>query len=103
MSLYSHLNGRQTTTDMIVLTVYFIVLCLVLGSDCKSESGSNTDSEMAGTYPHEDAADLAYKKSEETYQEWDKYWSEVMNSRSDSILTITQGIHMRTSCMTQTL
>ncbi|XP_028040778.1 protein UBASH3A homolog isoform X2 [Bombyx mandarina] len=63
-------------------------------SDCKSESGSNTDSEMAATYPHEDAADLAYKKSEETYQEWDKYWSEVMNSRSDSILTITQGLPM---------
>ncbi|XP_063387208.1 ecdysteroid-phosphate phosphatase [Cydia fagiglandana] len=61
------------------------------GSDCKSESDSNTDGEMAG-YPHEDAAQLGHEKSEEVYKEWRKYWDVVMaEKKSDSIINITQG------------
>ncbi|XP_061721994.1 ecdysteroid-phosphate phosphatase isoform X2 [Cydia pomonella] len=61
------------------------------GSDCKSESDSNTDGEMAG-YPHEDATQLGHEKSEEVYKEWQKYWDVVMTEqKSDSIINITQG------------
>ncbi|KOB76230.1 Longer ecdysteroid-phosphate phosphatase, partial [Operophtera brumata] len=42
--------------------------------DCKSESDSNTEVEMA-SYPHEDAAELGRDKSEETWKEWHKYWT----------------------------
>ncbi|XP_047994304.1 ecdysteroid-phosphate phosphatase isoform X3 [Leguminivora glycinivorella] len=61
------------------------------GSDCKSESDSNTDGEMAG-YPHEDATQLGHDKSEEVYKEWQKYWEVVMTEhKSDSIVNVTQG------------
>ncbi|XP_013139818.1 PREDICTED: protein UBASH3A homolog isoform X1 [Papilio polytes] len=60
-------------------------------AECKSsDSETNTYSVMSN-YPHEDAAGLAQEKSEETYQEWEKYWHEVQNDRSESILRITQG------------
>ncbi|XP_068618926.1 ecdysteroid-phosphate phosphatase isoform X2 [Battus philenor] len=59
--------------------------------ECKSsDSETNTEGEMSN-YPHEDAAALAHEKSEETYQEWEKYWREVQNDRSESVLRITQG------------
>ncbi|XP_063539468.1 ecdysteroid-phosphate phosphatase isoform X3 [Cydia strobilella] len=61
------------------------------GSDCKSESDSNTDGEMAG-YPHEDATQLGHEKSEEVYKAWQKYWDVVMTEqKSDSVINITQG------------
>ncbi|XP_045537719.1 ecdysteroid-phosphate phosphatase isoform X2 [Papilio machaon] len=60
-------------------------------AECKSsDSETNTYADMSN-YPHEDAAGLAQEKSEETYQEWEKYWHEVQNDRSESILRITQG------------
>ncbi|CAK1583477.1 unnamed protein product [Parnassius mnemosyne] len=59
--------------------------------ECKSsDSEGNTEGEMSN-YPHEDAASLGHEKSEETYREWEKYWREVQNNRSESILRITQG------------
>ncbi|CAG4931741.1 unnamed protein product [Parnassius apollo] len=59
--------------------------------ECKSsDSEGNTEGEMSN-YPHEDAASLGQEKSEETYREWEKYWREVQNNRSESILRITQG------------
>ncbi|XP_047033703.1 protein UBASH3A homolog isoform X1 [Helicoverpa zea] len=61
-------------------------------SDCKSESDSNTDGEMTTNYPHEDATQLGHEKSEETYQEWNKYWTAVQLDKSDGILNVTQGI-----------
>ncbi|XP_030034053.2 protein UBASH3A homolog isoform X2 [Manduca sexta] len=60
-------------------------------SDCKSESDSNTDGEMASNFPHEDASKLGYDKSEDTYKEWDKYWNAVQMAREDGILNVTQG------------
>ncbi|KAF9824304.1 hypothetical protein SFRURICE_019984 [Spodoptera frugiperda] len=61
-------------------------------SDCKSESDSNTDGEMASSYPHEDAAQLGHEKSEQTYEEWSKYWTAVQTDKSDGIMDVTQGI-----------
>ncbi|KAF9414333.1 hypothetical protein HW555_007730 [Spodoptera exigua] len=60
-------------------------------SDCKSESDSNTDGEMA-SYPHEDAAQLGHEKSEQTYEEWGKYWTAVQTDSSNGIMDVTQGI-----------
>lgn len=59
-------------------------------ADCKSESDSNTDGEMAN-YPHENAAMLGFEKSEETYKEWDNYWNTVKLHRTDGILNVTHG------------
>ncbi|CAH2045657.1 unnamed protein product, partial [Iphiclides podalirius] len=55
-----------------------------------SDSEGNAEGEMSN-YPHEDASALGLEKSEETYKEWEKYWREVQNDRSESILRITQG------------
>ncbi|KAM3962540.1 ecdysteroid phosphate phosphatase [Aphomia sociella] len=56
-------------------------------SDWKSESDSNTDGEMAGTYPHEDAAQLGFEKSEETYKEWAKFWETQIAKKNKDVLT----------------
>ncbi|XP_049877746.1 protein UBASH3A homolog isoform X2 [Pectinophora gossypiella] len=60
------------------------------GADCKSESDSNTDGEMA-SYPHEDAAELGHEKSEESYKEWEKYWNTVRTEKKASIMDVTHG------------
>lgn len=70
---------------------YFLILFSILASDCKSESDSNTDGEMASGYPHEDAAQLGHEKSEQTYEEWSKYWTAVQTDKSDGIMDVTQG------------
>lgn len=70
---------------------YFLILFSILASDCKSESDSNTDGEMASSYPHEDAAQLGHEKSEQTYEEWSKYWTAVQTDKSDGIMDVTQG------------
>lgn len=67
------------------------LFAFVVGSDCKSESDSNTDGEMASNYPHEDASKLGYEKSEETYKEWDKYWNTVQLDYTESVVSMTQG------------
>lgn len=69
-------------------TEFFIYL---QGADSKSESDSNTDVEMP-TYPHEDAAKLAYDKSEETYRLWDEYYKTHALQKTQSVLNVTQGI-----------
>ncbi|XP_022817488.1 protein UBASH3A homolog isoform X2 [Spodoptera litura] len=61
-------------------------------SDCKSESDSNTDGEMASSYPHEDAAQLGHEKSEQTYEEWGKYWTAVETNKSDGIMDVPQNV-----------
>lgn len=60
-------------------------------SDSKSESDSNTDSEMAAGFPHEDATKLGHDKSEETYKEWNRYWQELKLNKFDGIMNVTQG------------
>lgn len=62
----------------------------MVGGDCKSESDSNTDVDMA-SYPHEDASDLGREKSEETWKEWHKYWTAVATDKTEGILSVTQG------------
>ncbi|XP_072930016.1 ecdysteroid-phosphate phosphatase [Epargyreus clarus] len=46
------------------------------------------------SYPHEDAEDLGRDKSEESFKEWEKYWTTVKNNGSEGILNITQGPSM---------
>ncbi|XP_059053161.1 ecdysteroid-phosphate phosphatase [Achroia grisella] len=55
--------------------------------DSKSESDSNTEPEMASNYPHEDAAQLGFEKSEETYKEWSKYWDAYSTRTNPNVLT----------------
>ncbi|XP_050354134.1 protein UBASH3A homolog isoform X2 [Nymphalis io] len=57
----------------------------------KSESDSNTDVEMATSYPHEDAEKLALDKSEEVYKTWETYWKAATLNETENILQMTQG------------
>ncbi|XP_075983132.1 ecdysteroid phosphate phosphatase isoform X2 [Anticarsia gemmatalis] len=67
-------------------------------SDCKSESDSNTDGEMASSFPHEDAMALGHDMSEETYKEWDKYWNAVRTDKTESIMNVTHGTPIDWRC-----
>ena len=69
----------------------FLLIFYITGIDTKSESDSNTDGEMTSSFPHEDAAQLAHEKSEETYKEWGKYWNVVQLTGSEGIMKVTEG------------
>lgn len=92
------LNIRRERLN--IMEFYFTVFvvcslvfsCHVVGAEYKSESDSNTDSEMAATtYPHEDAEDLGQEKSEESYQEWGKYWSYLSAHENQGVLDVVHG------------
>ncbi|XP_026760655.2 protein UBASH3A homolog isoform X3 [Galleria mellonella] len=65
------------------------------GTDNKSESDSNL--EMARSYPHEDASQLGFEKSEESYTEWAKFWEAQVAQTSPDVLTSTADDHKTSS------